>query len=130
MSQARDDWIANSPLFAGKKWEDLEMHHLHMICKKAIDHCIVTNERFGYRFNHFKTTLPLDQMDERLWLVDLFDSWFMRKWNEKRRQMTKGPRKRAGGVMANCVRCGEDLRCFNCAGIDVEVRAISEYSNL
>jgi hypothetical protein len=94
------------------KWDELTLDQLHIIAKDAIEWCIQVNSTLAHRFSNLKSTVLLDQFDERRWLIGLFDSWFTRKWNDRRRQAAKGPRIRGGPH--TCRECGAELCCVQC----------------
>ena len=119
MTMTRDNLIKDSPVFSRKKWDDLVLDNLHQICKEAVEYCIKNNASFGKRFHNLKSSDRIEQHNERKWLVRLFDSWFTKKWNDKRRQAAKGPRKRS--AIVTCSDCGGELVCFRCHGMDVNV---------
>ena len=119
MTMTRDNLIKDSPVFSGKKWDDLVLDNLHQICKETVEYCIKNNASFGKRFHNLKSSDRIEQHNERKWLVRLFDSWFTKKWNDKRRQAAKGPRKRS--AIVTCSDCGGELVCFRCHGMDVNV---------
>jgi hypothetical protein len=118
MKNTRDTIIANDAIYQEETLEAIDVSFLHIICRQAIEQCIEFNERFARRFVQLKSEKPLDKRTEREWLVDTLDTWFTKRWNDKRRtdeaKKQLPPAKKSAPQL--CRHCKKKLRCEDCEG--------------
>ena|SRR5271170_1519544 len=121
MKKERDDIIAADEDYGGMNWETISVDNLHEVCRNAIFNNIIQHKALTARFDNLRSHTALEKREEKKWLVTLLDSWFTKKWNNKRGANAKkaeNPRKRKA---ACCSACNEVLHCLACEGISTEV---------
>lgn len=121
MKKQRDDIFANDPLYEGETLQTVAVEHLHDLCRQAIDRCKRVIEPLGQRFINLKSQSPLQRREEVTWLVDSLDTWFTKKWNDKRgadARRIESPRKKKAVF---CIQCRKALHCLDCDGIGPKV---------
>jgi len=97
----------------------LDHKDLHAVLKKAVESCIKINPDFANRFANLKSTEAVNKRKERDWLISLLDTWFAKRWNNKKYadlQKTLPPAKRKLDL-GNCELCGSGMHIV-CSNVD------------
>lgn len=124
--------MAKSELYEDETLQSLDVGHLHDICCEAINRCKKSIEPLGLRFSNLKSQSPLLAKEEVEWLTEALDTWFTKKWNDRRsvtrrNESGKSPIKKRTQV---CAQCQKVLHCAECDGVSAEVLSRSTSHHL
>jgi hypothetical protein len=131
LKKERDDILTTSELYKDETLQSLGIGHLHDICHEAINRCKKFIKPLGLRFSNLKSQSPLLAKEEVKWLTEALDTWFTKKWNDRRsvarkNESAKSLIKKRTQV---CAQCQKVLHCPECDGVSAEVlsRSISHH---
>jgi hypothetical protein len=120
MRAERERIVATDLLYSTNlNWNALDQSDGHEVVQKAAEACILLNASFALRFQNLRSLDPVTRLKERKWLLKLLDTWFYKKWNNKRNtdiQKAVSPNKKRKVDNGACQACGTSLICLNCDG--------------